>query len=242
MKNNTYLWVLLFAPFTVKGQNTVRTQVLWAGYQGSIVFNKKWSVTTDVQIRTKEWAGQWLLYNIRSGINLKLNENTSLTAGLAIFRASQNEYNQKFFKNDWRIWQQYQFQHSLKQTKLFHRLRLEERFLQQVADHKKTNQYQFMLRLRYRIEWQLPLVKNKWIAMLGDELMINPAYINQSLFFDQNRSYAGFQYCIQKNSSLQIQFYKIFQWQSKTSIMENQDVIRLNFIQQLQLNNHPKNK
>ncbi len=238
LKNKNYIFAIFIVPFIAKAQSTVHTNVLWAGYQGSIVFNKKWSVTTDVQIRTKNWAQNWLLYNIRTGLNYKFNEKISVTTGLAIFRTTQYDGNQYFYKNDWRLWQEFLYKQQFSSTTLAHRFRTEERFLQQVNNNKKTNQYQFMLRFRYRMEWQLPIVKNKWMVMIGDELMVNPTYINQSQFFDQNRTYAGIQLKIPSNTALQIQYYKILQWQSNTALLEDQNAIRVNLIQQFNFNKH----
>jgi hypothetical protein len=63
--------------------------------------------------------------------------------------------------------------------------------------------------------------------------MVNPGYINNTLFFDQNRTFAGMNIKILANSALQFQYVKIFQWHSNTQVMENQDVFRVNLFQQL---------
>ena len=76
------------------------------------------------------------------------------------------------------------------------------------------------------------------MVMIGDELMVNPTYINQSQFFDQNRTYAGIQLKIPSNTALQIQYYKILQWQSNTALLEDQNAIRVNLIQQFNFNKH----
>lgn len=209
------------------------SNMLWEGYYSSVTFNKNWSILSDAQIRTRDWAQQWSQLLIRTGVNYKLNENVSVTAGFAFFKNAQYANTNVFFKNEWRPWQELFYQVKFSKIHFTQRLRGEERFLQQLIDNKKSKIYKYIFRLRYRVEAQFPLRENKLAFIIGNEVLVNPGYINNSSFFDQNRSFAGLNIKLRANTSLQCQYLKIFQWHSNTLLLENQNVIRVNFFQQL---------
>ena len=230
---NHIFQVILLIPLASKAQHTTQHfNVIWAGYNNTIRFNKKWSLVSDAQLRTKDWAAQWMLYDIRSGLSYNINEQVAVTGGFALFRNAQYVGSQHFFKNEWRPWEEISYQLKLNKINLLQRLRTEQRFIQEVVNNKKTENYQYIFRLRYRFEWQFPLKENRFMLLAGNEIMVNPGYINNTLFFDQNRTYAGINFKFNSKNNLQCQYIKIFQWYSNTNVLDDQNVIRLNFIQQ----------
>lgn len=215
-------------------QTTRHYNLLWAAYRTTIHLNNKWSVVSDAQVRTIGWADQWLLYAIRTGINYNTTKNFSYTAGIALFRNSV--YDNKtllFFKNEWRQWEE--VSHNLpidKHLSLIQRLRIEERFLQVVENNHLVHSYNFILRMRYKFEWQyISPIKNVTL-LAGNEIFVNPGYFSKKNFFDQNRTLAGFSYKLNTNSSLENQYIKIFQWHSLSNIMDDQNIVRITLVQQ----------
>lgn len=220
-------------PVTSTAQHTTtHTNILWAGYGSTIRFNKKWALVNDVQIRTKDWADKWLLYAVRAGLSYNINDHATVTAGLTLFEGAQYVGRDLFFRNEWRPWEELSYQLKLKKINLLQRLRTEQRFLQQVINNRKANIYQYIFRLRYRFEWQFPLTENTIKLMAGNEILINPGYLNNSLFFDQNRTFAGINFKLSATTNLQCQYIKIFQWRSTTSVLEDQNAFRVNVYQQ----------
>ncbi len=227
------LFIILFLPFAAKAQHTTEhTNILWAGYNNTVQFNKKWSLASDAQVRTKDWAQKWLLYAIRTGLSYGINEHAAVTVGFAVFETAQYAGKDLFFKNEWRPYEELSYQLKLNKINLLQRLRTEQRFLQQVANNMKTNKYQYIFRLRYRFELQFPLKENLIKLLAGNEILINPAYLNNTLFFDQNRTFAGINFRLNSKTNLQCQYSKIFQWHSNTSVLEDQNVFRVNIYQQ----------
>lgn len=221
-------------PAVTRAQHTVKHyNILWASYNNTFHLNHKWSLVNDVQVRTINWADKWLLYAARSGVSYNVNENFAITTGVTLFRNAQYAGNSLFFKNEWRSWEEVSYNWKLRnKVNLFQRLRAEQRFLQITVNNQKTQNYMYILRLRYRFEWTLPLRIKNINLLSGNEVFINPGYLNNTLFFDQNRTFAGVNYKTSSNSSLQGQYIKIFQWRSNTSVLENQNVIRVSYIQQ----------
>ena len=206
--------------------------MLWEGYYNTINFNKKWSLLNDAQIRTRDWTNQWSQILVRSGLNYKINNHLSLTTGFAFFKNSQYNNKELFLKNEWRPWQEFSYQIKAGKINCSQRLRTEQRFLQQIVNNEKTNDYQYIFRLRYRFEFQIPLNENRFVILAANEVLVNPAYLNNNLFFDQNRTIGGLNWRINFNSAIQFQCIKIYQWHSNTSLLDDQNVFRINYIQQ----------
>lgn len=229
---NIAIAILLLPVASTAQHTTQHINILWAGYNNTLRFNKKWSLVTDAQVRTTDWANKWLLYAFRSGLSYNFNDNFAVSSGLTLFRTAQYAGKDFFFKNEWRPWEEVSYNLKLNKTNFFQRLRTEQRFLQLTLNNKKTNSYQYIFRLRYKFEWQFPLQENNVRLLVGNEIMVNPGYISNTLFFDQNRTSAGINFKLNSNTNLQCQYIKIFQWHSSTSVLEDQNVFRVNIIQQ----------
>ncbi|MDQ2721040.1 MAG: DUF2490 domain-containing protein [Bacteroidota bacterium] len=230
-------------PFSIKSQHkTVHTNMLWEGYYNSFPIDKKFSLLSDAQIRTREWSQHWSQMLVRSGLSYKVNEQIAVTGGFAFFKNAQYANKELFLKNEYRPWQEFFYQSKLKKINLTQRLRTEQRFQQQIINDQISKTYQYIFRLRYRFEAQFPLRSNIIAFLVANEIMVNPGHINNTLFFDQNRSFAGINIKMQPNTALQFQYVKIFQWHSTTRVLENQDVIRVNVFQQLSSKKNIKNK
>ncbi|MEO6844044.1 MAG: DUF2490 domain-containing protein, partial [Ginsengibacter sp.] len=160
------------------------------------------------------------------------NNRVSVTAGLAFFKNAQYVGKDLLLKNEWRPWQELSSQLLLHKINFTQRLRSEQRFLQVVKNNELTKNYQYIFRLRYKFEFQFTLKADNIKLLAANEVMVNPGYIHSSLFFDQNRTFAGINFRLNSTSALQCQYVKIFQWHSNTSVMDNQNVVRVNFVQQ----------
>lgn len=233
--------IILLLPVTSKAQHTTQhTNLLWAGYYNTMRFNKKWSLASDAQLRTKDWANEWSQLLVRSGLTYGLNNNFSVTGGFAFFKNAQYLNKDLLLKNEWRPWQEIFYQLSLHEINFSQRLRTEQRFLQIVKNNQLSKNYQYIFRLRYKFDWQFPIKQNEIKLLVGNEIMVNPGKINNSLFFDQNRTSAGINFKMNSATNLQCQYIKIFQWHSNTSVQEDQNVFRLNIIQQFKLKKNNK--
>lgn len=230
---------IIFLPLALKAQHTIyHTNMIWTGYYNTLSFNKKWSLVSDAQVRTKDWVNNLSQVLIRSGLSYKINEHVSVTGGFAFFKNTQYAGKELLFKNEWRPWQEISYQTNIKKINFIQRMRTEQRFLQQVVNNKLSDQYQYIFRLRYRFDFLIPFKNNKLKILLGNEILVNPGYLNKKQFFDQNRTYGGISTKLCANTSLQLQYLKIFQWHSNTSVLDDANVFRFNIYQQLNLKRH----
>ncbi|MGI8580883.1 MAG: DUF2490 domain-containing protein [Chitinophagaceae bacterium] len=227
------VFVILFIPLVSKGQHrTEHTNMLWAGYYNTIRFNKNWSLVSDAQLRTKDWTEKWSQLLVRSGLSYTFNDHGAVTGGLAFFKNAQYAEKELVLKGEWRPWQEFSCQVKLNKINFIQRVRTEQRFLQQVVNNKKSKSYGYIFRLRYRFDWQFPFRGNNLKLLIGNEILVNPGFVNSARFFDQNRTFAGLYFKLFSNTSLQSQYLKIFQWRSNASVLEDQNVFRVNIYQQ----------
>jgi hypothetical protein len=206
--------------------------LLWAGYYNTLQINNRLSIVNDAQVRSRNWLNQWSQILVRSGLNYSFKNNFTITGGIAFFKNAQYLDKQLFLKNEWRPWQEFSYQIKFPKTNLTQRLRTEQRFLQQLSNNKLTDRYEYVFRLRYRIDWQMPLNENIKFG-LGNEVLVNPEYIQSNRFIDQNRTFAGISFPVSPSTGLQFQYLKIFQWRSSLSELEDQNIVRLNVNQKI---------
>lgn len=237
LQQNIAIAMLLFPVASDAQRTTQHTNMFWAGYYNTIRLSNKWSIASDAQLRTTDWTDKWSQLLVRSGLAYSFNKNFSVTGGFAFFKNAKYADKELLLKNEWRPWQELFYQLPLHKIYLVQRLRTEQRFLQEVVNNKKINSYQYVFRLRYKFEWQFPLQENNIRLLIGNEIMINPGYINTKLFFDQNRTSSGINFKLNSVTNLQCQYIKIFQWHSNTSVLEDQNVFRVNIFQQFNLKN-----
>lgn len=218
--------LMLLTPFWLNAQRqTFNTNMIWISYYNSININKRWSVNTDVQARTRDWVNEFSQGVVRSGLSYKLNNNFSLTAGFAWFKNVEYAGEDMFLKNEFRPWQELSLQQNIGKSKFNQRLRLEQRFLQQLRDGEKSEVYERLSRLRYKIDWQYQLI-NGLNVVVANEVMVHPGHINSNRFFDQNRSSVAINWKVSQPVSLQWQYMKIYQSRRNATILEDQNVFR----------------
>lgn len=218
--------VVLLVPFLVNAQvRTVKSNMIWAGYYNSVNLNKKWSVNSDLQFRTRHWTREISQAVIRSGLSYKMNDHFSVTGGFAYLSTAQYLPEKLVMKNEYRPWLEFAYQDSYKKTRFNHRLRLEERFLQQLQSGEKSHVYEKLFRVRYKIDAQFRL-KGTLNFVVANEVMFHPGYISDNRFFDQNRASVALNLKVSEPLSLQWQYMKIYQSRNRATILEDQDVFR----------------
>ncbi len=208
----------------------VKDNMVWLGYYNSINLNQKWSINSDTQFRTKNEIKDCSQALIRTGVTYKLGERLELSLGLAHFRYFIDNQSTR---GEWRPWQELKLSNKLGIIKLIQRLRIEQRFNETVSNSESANNFQFNYRFRYRFDFRVPIIKeketgNNWYALIGNEFMINAGNIITTNYFDQNRVYAGLNYEINKNISLQFQYMYVWQQATNGLTLNSNNVLRFN--------------
>lgn len=211
--------------------------MLWFNYNQQVELSAKCQLLNDVQIRTRNWADEWSQFALRSGLQLRLNSQFAFTAGFAWFSTVRHSAKGMIIPNEWRPWQEISFTSAAGKFTLIQRLRSEQRFLERVVDEKKSGNYDFRLRQRYRIEMSVPIYRHTGIAA-GNEVMLNLNHLSDSLSFDQNRLFITISQYLSSNLSVQFQFIRLYQRQAAVGNNDLQNVWRFSIHHQLAKSAH----
>lgn len=208
----------------------VKDNMLWLGYYNSIILNTKWSFNSDIQFRTKNELKDYSQALVRSDISYKLKDRLTISVGFAHFRYFLNNIKTR---REWRPWQELKLIDKVGNCKVNHRLRVEQRFNENIKNDETTNEYLFNFRFRYRFDLRYPILKetesgNNLYAIVGNEIMINAGNNISYNYFDQDRLYVGINYEINKKITLQLQYMHVWQQASNGLTLNSNEVIRFN--------------
>lgn len=116
-----------------------------------------------------------------------------------------------------------------------HRLRLDNRFIEEDKLDDLNGDYAYTARLRYRLQFRFPLITREDINMLqariADEIMIN----HRENFFDQNRIYASTELYLSKNFSLETGYIYIYQQRFATDQFLRRHILRISLLHRIKL-------
>ncbi|MFK7969042.1 MAG: DUF2490 domain-containing protein [Bacteroidia bacterium] len=183
MKKALIASIIILAPLFAFSQESNLGN--WLIYFGNKKINQQWNWHHEVQYRNYDAGGDLEQLLLRTGIGRNLSEgNNNLLLGYG-YIISQNYIpvlNEKIRVNEHRIYQQFINKHKLGISKLQHRFRLEERWVE--GD--------FRMRFRYFLGFNLPLTNKKLIENTAYLSAYNEIFINlQNQAFDRNRLYGG---------------------------------------------------
>lgn len=230
VKGPAVLFLLFWFATAGAQRQTLHTNGVWICYWGSVRLNDRLSISTEAEIYLKQWVQRWNEVSADLGLVNRFNAKWRVGAGFGLHRSGQY-FDQFFFKNEWRGWQDAIFTITGSKWALRQRLRIEERWIQGVKDARKIEDYDYVTRARHRVELLRPLLQGKITLMLGNEFMASPGYWNSDRFLDQNRILLGVFFQLTSSFAVQTVYMKNFQWRASNAL-EDQNIFRLHIVQQ----------
>src|SRR5438067_9847430 len=102
-----YALLLLFlSPMITKAQRLqIYNNGVWTGYYTNTELGKEYSLVTEMELKTKEWTSRWHEMVVDIGVAKKLNQKWKIASGGAWYSNAQY-FDELFFKNEWRLWQE----------------------------------------------------------------------------------------------------------------------------------------
>ena len=239
MLKKKYLFVC-FSIFSFSGKAQSVTQSLeWFSLNTNIKLHSLFGITGDAQQRMIGSQNQQQYY--RLGLDMHLSNTLSVVPfGIGYFvNYKYGEQPAKFVNNEIRIWQQIFYKHTLSRISVNHRLRFEERFIQDhsSADNSYLGYSNVQFRIRYRIYGNIPINKPKMEAKtfyicVWDEIFMSIGNKVNYNYPDQNRFFAGPGYQFTKDFSIQLGFfYQLFIKQPTGTAKENNigGILQINY-------------
>ncbi len=188
----TVILIFLVLPNNFLSQkHTINSEnQIWLQYYAQTKLNDKFALLLDGGLRWKNLFEQRTQYIIRSGISYSLNPTIKVSTGFAHLGFYKMD---QFNRVEFRPYQELLVNQKVKSIDIKHRIRLEERFFNSIADGLIQNPNSFNFRFRYSLMTNFPLIhlsksqKERRISLtIGDEIFFNSG---RSPFntFDQNR-------------------------------------------------------
>lgn len=176
----------------------------WIMYFGNTqIKESKFSLHHELQLRDYKIIGDHNQTLIRVGGQYQFKPYFQATLGYGFIHTElEGTPNNPFAEH--RIYQEGVFSHGISSSKLRHRIRLEERFIE--------NQ-DLRGRFRYCLFADIPLSakqfdKNGVYFALYDEIFLNISDNKSIKAFDRNRAYAGLGYKLKQNLGLQLGYLR----------------------------------
>jgi hypothetical protein len=212
------LFLFLFQNSTAQRTREVQTQNhFWTSVNTQARISNKWSVIADLHIRRTNYLKNNNFYYTRVGAMYHINKNLSVSLAGGHMWLANKTATTELFVNENRLVQQIQLSQPVGKMQLSQRLRIEERWVQNVINSELSDSYRYSTRFRYQLAASIPLSKNKYFPSLAfsDELMMQAGKHIIYNNFDQNRFFAGIKQQI--IPSLSADFGYMHVWQQRLS-------------------------
>jgi len=171
---------------------------------------------------------------VKSQINFYPLKDFTLGNGFAYYLNSHGdpEFASSFKVPEIRLNHDLGYRHKFKNFNVGHRYRMEERFIRKTLNDSLIHGYRFLERLSYMVSLECNLVRSKTkdhdlSLKLSDGIYINS---NGGIIyntFDQNRFYAGLNYRLIKNLTVELVYINQFQQRSTGSEYLNRNIASL---------------
>ena len=186
--------------------------------------NPKISFFGETQLRSLKFYDNFHYYEVKGGVNYKLNSNLQLTLACGSYQTYREGGNFVLPKNndEFRIWPQLLLTQPIGAFKIEQRYRAELRFT--------SNGYRN--RFRYRLGLSYPFGKKKndfkpFQVSASNELF----FTNNEPFFERNRIQFTFQFKPSKNTAIQLGY--LHQFDYKINDETGRDFLQIGFLLEL---------
>jgi hypothetical protein len=203
MRQTLFVLVFLFIRNLSSGQSSGLGS--WNTINVKFKIDDKWSVFSEVQLRSLKFYGYFHYYEYKVGVNYQALPNLNLTLGTGDYNTYKEGGNFLTPKNndELRIWPQVSLTQSLGNLKLEHRYRTELRFT--------SNGYRN--RFRYRLGISLPLGnENRGYKPFQLSFSNEIFFTDKEPYFERNRVLMSAGIKMSKQISFQIGFLRQFDY------------------------------
>lgn len=177
-------------------------------------FAPNWMAYVELQGRSIEDYSYIDYYETKGGVGYNINKNNQAFIGLGRYGTYKNH---KISQEEHRLWLQYTFTNKIKNLKIDHRLRAEQRFFHNSITNENSNTQRY----RYRLSATLPLNNTKVqpgtvFANVFEEIFLGKDDRN----FKRNRTFGGlgYQFNDNMNATVGYMFQREFAVKGNTNV------------------------
>ncbi|HQS04259.1 MAG: hypothetical protein B7X86_03580 [Sphingobacteriales bacterium 17-39-43] len=199
-------------------KDVIRQSLAVASFSSDFELSPKWTLNLEVQERIYTDPVRQSQMFLKSQIGFEPFENFNFRNGIAYYLNSPSdpEFLSTLIVPEIRLNHDFAFGHKFRSIELIHRYRMEERFIHKKQDDSLIDGYRFVERISYMLALECKLINSKnhkhdIFLKLSDGIYVNTH--NGILFnsFDQNRFYAGLNYQLVKNLTVELGYINLYQ-------------------------------
>ena len=228
--------VCLFLGQDVFGQTTSPVKKVteysqsWFSVNSTLRFSDHWGMVGDFHIRRDDFMADDFFYFVRAGAMYWIAGKYPVILGVAhLWQAPPAE--KITWGNENRIYEQWSAVHKEGIVSTLNRIRVEQRWRDQILNDKVVGGKLFTLRLRYLASFEVKPFKNQKIPALviSDEVCVQFGESIVYNTFDQNRLFFGLKQTLSPKLSFDIGYMNIWQQKSTGNQYTESHVFRLFF-------------
>lgn len=222
------LAILVSAPLfsqTISDNNTHA----WFMYFGDHPVSKHWGIHLEGQARRATYVSSWQQYLLRPAVNYSFTPNIMVTAGYAFAYSYPYGDHPSSTRNvpEHRFFEQLLLRNKIKEVKLQHRLRVEQREIRiRSAGGPLTEQWQFRQRFRYMLRGDIPLPNKHLYLGLYDEVLLNFGGYRGPRALDQNRAYGALGFKVSQFEKFEVGYMHQYVPQRNGLIVEHNHTLQ----------------
>lgn len=221
---------------SVRRKETFGGQFLWNGIYTKYRIGEKLWYNGEYHIRTRNnFINEMNQLYIRLGLSYLLTNNFEITGGIVtpFYWVDENRYPENTPLDkvvpQFRFWQQFLFIQPVGRVKVYHQIRLEQRWRR---DFIVGSPFELTHRFRYKLMAYVPinskeLQKKTLFLSLYNEIFIQAGKSIQLNFLEDNRSFIGLGYILNENIQIQTGYMKSIQQRSNGFDFNDRDIIRV---------------
>ena len=208
MKKILLLAAVLLMAFGKLYAQTQHQNTGWFLFLNNTKFNEKWGLQFDLQIRSADDWGHVRNTLVRPALQYFINKNSNVALGYLwqTTQVKQSGADDYISLNEHRIFEQYIYNHKISSVFASHRLRVEQRFIERIANEDLFSQrFRYFFRLIQPLQKTQPTFTKGAFVALQNEIFLNlqnKKELNNSVF-DQNRAYLALGYRFSKKMDIE---------------------------------------
>lgn len=229
------LAIIISCGVTAFGQATSKqvthNTLSWVSINSNLFVSKKCFIMADAHLRENNFFSSTSFIFGRVGFGYQFNKNLSAVVGYGNLLLSPTTAGWSTKSDENRIFEQVQLSSAYGKLKILQRLRNEQRWVQIIANDKKTGTNRFTNRVRYLFSTTYQVFKDPKLPQLAlaDECMLQFGKDVVYNTFEQNRIFIGIKQKINNNLSFDAGYMRIFQQKNSGVSYSLSDVYRLFF-------------
>lgn len=200
----------------------------WYSINSTFRFSERWGMVGDFHVRKEGMWDQDRFYLLRFGAVYWIQGKYPVILGVArLWLAPPEGLNTWNIEN--RIYQQWSSVSEQGRVAILSRIRVEERWRDQIVNDQVVGPKQFSLRLRYLASFQVKVFNQPSMPELvaSDEVMVQFGSSIVHNTFDQNRLFLGIRLPIGKNLSMDTGYMNVLQQRTTGNAYDLSNVFRV---------------